>query len=530
METPEPKLPENKIRLIEFMVDHAAEGIYMIGKEGKILYANNSACQKLGYSKEQLLRMDAHAIDPNFNKEKIRKFWERIRAQEVVTIESFQVTQRGMVIPTEVTINFLNYGGTELLVAFVKDITERKEEEHLKNISFTIFQSFNNSTSLNKLILDIRNELSKILDTTSLKIILHNPRTKQNDLFHVKDGKISVTRIDIEGTLAGWLFKIKKPALLTNVDIRKLQEPGTIDTQKTIPKFWAGAPLFVGTEVTGIISLECWNNDEPFTKHHLDIMEFVCSQISLSIYRRQSEESLRISEGNLQESNVSKDKFFSIIAHDLRGPFNAIIGFSELLHTEFDTFDETEKKAMIRNIHDASVSTFKLLENLLEWSRIQTGRSKPNPESVDLSTIVNNSLTSLKPQSEKKNIKLFSGIHFGTLTFCDENMITTVIRNLLSNAIKFTNNGGEVRISAVPADHHIEVVIADNGVGIQPENLQKLFQLDKSFKTGGTDGERGTGLGLLLCREFIELNNGKIWATSTVGKGSQFKFTLPKSN
>ncbi len=525
--TPETQQPEDKLRLIEFMVDHAAEGIFMIGKDGRILYANNSGCQKLGYSRDQLLHMEAYIIDPNLKQEKILEFWERIRTQEVITIESVQVTQRGMVIPTEVTINYLKYGEEELLVAFVKDITERKEEEYLKNISFTIFQSFNKSTSLNKLILDIRNELSKILDTTSLKIILRNARTGKNDLFYAKEGSISVSQMDLQGTLAGWLFDKKKSALLTTDDIKKLQEDGSVYARSAIPDLWLGAPLFVGTDVVGIISLESWSNDEPLTTHHLEIMEFVCSQISLSIQRRQSEEALRISEANLRESNISKDKFFSIIAHDLRGPFNAIIGFSELLRTDYDTFSSTEKRTMIRNIHDASLSTFKLLENLLEWSRIQTGRSKPKPGSVDLSTIVNNSLTFLKPQSEKKNIKLFSGIHFGTVAFCDENMITTVIRNLISNAIKFTNIGGEVRISAVPKESHVEVIVTDNGRGIHPENIKKLFQLDESFKTGGTDGERGTGLGLLLCKEFIEINNGRIWVTSTVGKGSQFSFILP---
>lgn len=512
------------------MVDHAAEGIYMIGKEGKILYANNSVCRKLGYSREQLLSMDAFSIDPNFNQEQIETFWDRIRDKGAITIESVQQTKLGFVIPTEVTLNHLKYGEDELLVAFVKDITERKEEEHLKNISFTIFQSFNKSTSLNKLILDIRNELSRILDTTSLKVILHNPRTGQQDLFTARDGQITVSKIEMNGTLAGWLFKNGKPALLLEDEIRKMKDDGILHAEMPVPRIWLGAPLFIGEEVSGIVSLESERNADAFTDHQLEILEFVCSQISLSIQRRQSEEALRVSESNLRESNASKDKFFSIIAHDLRGPFNAIIGFSELLHTDYDTFDESEKKGMIRNIHDASVSTFKLLNNLLEWSRIQTGGSKPKPESVDLSTVANNSITALKPLSEKKNIKLFSGIPFGTVAFCDENMISTVIRNLISNSIKFTRNGGEVRLSALVREKYIEVDVSDTGIGIAAEHLRKLFKIDESFKTGGTDGERGTGLGLLLCREFIEINGGKIWATSQEGVGSQFRFILPKFN
>lgn len=529
-EITETKQTEDRLRLIEFMADHAAEGIYMIGTKGEILYVNESACKTLGYPRKQLLTMTAFEIDPNFKEARLEDIWNKVREQRTITIESFQQTREGLIIPTEVTINFLQYGENDLLVVFVKDITERKEEEHLKNISFTIFQAITQSASLKRVILNIRNELSKILDTKSLSVILYNPHTRQNDLFAVKEGKISVKKTKIQGTLAGWLYKHKRPALLDENSIRRLQDHGEITGMMEIPKIWLGAPLFIGNEVTGVISLESAERVDAFTKRHLEVLEFVCSQISLSVQRRQSEEALRISESNLRESNISKDKFFSIIAHDLRGPFNAIIGFSELLHTDYDTFDESEKKTMIRNIHEASLNTFKLLENLLEWSRIQTGRSKPNPEIVDLSTIVNKSMTFLKPQSEKKNIKLFSGIHFGTAAFCDENMITTVIRNLIANAIKFTNNGGEVRISAETKENHIEVTVADNGIGIHPENMKKIFLPDESFKTGGTEGERGTGLGLLLCREFIEINNGKIWANSIEGKGSQFSFTLPKSN
>jgi two-component system sensor histidine kinase/response regulator len=246
------------------------------------------------------------------------------------------------------------------------------------------------------------------------------------------------------------------------------------------------------------------------------------------IQRKQSEDALRQSEVQLRNSNATKDKFFSIIAHDLRGPFNAIIGFSDLLYNDYNHFDESEKISMIKNIHDASLGTFKLLENLLEWSRIQTGRSVPNFEPVDLCTIANTSLTFLKPMAEKKNIKLFSGIHFGTIAFCDENMTTTIIRNLISNAIKFTPFGGDVRIWATMKETLVEITVGDTGVGMPPEIIQKLFLLDKSVKSRGTAGEMETGLGLILCKEFVELNGGTIEVESEPGKGSKFRFTLPK--
>ncbi len=291
---------------------------------------------------------------------------------------------------------------------------------------------------------------------------------------------------------------------------------------------WAGVPLQIGNETFGIISVSSFEEEHSITDSQFDLLVFIAPHIALSVKRRLDEVALKASEESLKESNASKDKFFSIIAHDLRGPFNALIGFSDLLHNDYETLDVPEQRSMIKNIHDASLGTFKLLENLLEWSRIQTGRTRPNPDNIDLCTIANTSLSFLKPQAEKKNIKLYSGIHFGTIAYCDENMITTVVRNLISNTIKFTPNGGNVRIWATIKEQHVEVTVADNGVGIHPQNLPKLFRLDESVKTRGTAGEQGTGLGLVLCREFIELNKGTISAESEPGRGSQFRFTIPR--
>ncbi|MDD4602853.1 MAG: GAF domain-containing sensor histidine kinase [Bacteroidales bacterium] len=316
--------------------------------------------------------------------------------------------------------------------------------------------------------------------------------------------------------------------MLTENEIAQYISSGKLPSNGTPARSWVGIPLKTNTSVIGLLAITNFENTNVLSASHLELLNYIAPHITQFIGRRQSEEALKFSENQLRESNISKDKFFSIIAHDLRGPFNAIIGFSDLLYNEFDSFDESEKKAMIKNIYDASLGTFKLLENLLEWSRIKTGRSIPSLEYVDLSTIANACLSLLRPQAEKKNIKLFSGIHFGSIAYCDENMIKTVIRNILSNAIKFSQIGGFVKIWANLKEEWIEVIVTDNGVGIANENLGKLFQLDESVKTKGTMGETGTGLGLILCHEFIELNGGSIKAESEPGKGCQISFTIPK--
>jgi PAS domain S-box-containing protein len=243
--------------------------------------------------------------------------------------------------------------------------------------------------------------------------------------------------------------------------------------------------------------------------------------------RKRAEDKLKSSEKQLRVANVAKDKFFSIIAHDLTNPLNAIMGLAGLLHDEFEYFDNNEKKEVIENLYNATQSTFKLLQNLLEWSKAQIGKLAINPETLNMSTIATENITLLSSMAHSKEIKLKSTIPFNAMVVADSNLITTVVRNLISNSIKFTPKGGDILISSERINGHLEICVKDTGVGIEPENLEKLFSIEKQFRTKGTEGEYGSGLGLMLCKEFIEKNKGKIWAESEIGKGTRVKFTLP---
>ncbi len=240
-------------------------------------------------------------------------------------------------------------------------------------------------------------------------------------------------------------------------------------------------------------------------------------------------ESLRKINAELERLNRTKDKFFSIIAHDLRNPFHAIIGFSELLSKEYYTMDDQQKIGLLELINVSSESAFNLLENLLQWARTQTDKIKFNPENIDIAEIVRSTINFLSITAEKKRIKLKNKIENHTLVFADRNMITTVMRNLISNAVKFTQNDGEVKVSASTKDDMMEIHVSDNGVGMNKETLGKLFRIDTYHSTSGTSGESGTGLGLIICKEFIEKHGGKIKVVSEEKKGSTFSFTLPKA-
>jgi len=233
---------------------------------------------------------------------------------------------------------------------------------------------------------------------------------------------------------------------------------------------------------------------------------------------------------DLKDLNATKDKFFGIIAHDLKNPFSSILAASELLATKVDQFDSESIIKFSKILNEASKSAYALLENLLEWSRTQTGSITYNPQEVNIGEIVDKNLTQVEVSAANKNIKLLSKVTKDIQAVADQNMLNTVLRNLLINAVKFTHQGGKVMVDAQKNGKFLTLIVKDSGVGIPKKDIGKLFRIDAKYTNIGTAQERGTGLGLLLCKEFVEKHGGRIWVESNVGKGSEFMFTIPLSN
>jgi len=229
----------------------------------------------------------------------------------------------------------------------------------------------------------------------------------------------------------------------------------------------------------------------------------------------------------LKITNATKDKFFSIIAHDLKTPFNAILGFSELIKDEIiSTKDLGMIEEYNNSVNEAAHSLFTLLENLLEWAKSQRGSLEFSPTQFDLYEMVQSNLTLFKLKATDKSIHLISDLQPKTMAYGDVNMVNTIVRNLISNALKFTNTNGEIRVSTKIEDEFIVLSVQDSGIGISKKNQEKLFRLDCNYTTSGTNDETGSGLGLILCKEFAEKNGGNIWVESEENKGSKFLFTL----
>ena len=231
----------------------------------------------------------------------------------------------------------------------------------------------------------------------------------------------------------------------------------------------------------------------------------------------------------LLQLNVDKNRFISILAHDLKSPFNGLLGLSEVLMEDIHKLNIDEIDEIVNDINISAKTSFKLLEDILKWAGTKSGKIPFERQIFSFKDICKDIIEIFNQDIKAKNITLNYSAPDGINIFADINMFKGVLRNLVSNAIKFTNIGGSININAEQMDSNVTISVSDNGIGIAPAGLAKLFDIAQFISTKGTENETGTGLGLLLCKEFVEKHGGKIWVESEAGKGSDFKFTLPAS-
>jgi signal transduction histidine kinase/DNA-binding NarL/FixJ family response regulator len=291
----------------------------------------------------------------------------------------------------------------------------------------------------------------------------------------------------------------------------------------------------------------------------MKFIENLCSQASLSIHRRiikknliQSEakyqklaeeleqkvkertielevanEQLRHSEAQLKELNATKDKFFNIVAHDLKNPFTSLLGATEILFHNIQNMDREKIRKLAQILNDSAKSGYAILLNLLDWSRSQTGTIKINLQKISLGKLIEDNIAELQLNSIDKQILLTSEIREDINIIADKNMLNTILRNLLSNAIKFTPRGGKIVVRTQACSDEVTISVQDTGIGISDDNIDKLFRIDSKYTRPGTEKELGTGLGLKLSKEFVEKLGGKIWVRSSENIGSEFSFSIP---
>lgn len=243
----------------------------------------------------------------------------------------------------------------------------------------------------------------------------------------------------------------------------------------------------------------------------------------------QMTKALSVNEKRLKESNRTKDKFFEIIAHDLRSPFNAFVSVTEMLKNNYDSLNDVRKKAFIQNIYDSSLFINSLIDNLLQWAKTQNNQLLFSPTPTNLPYLINHTIELLKNQARQKEITIIHATDKSIITEIDVNLIKTVLRNLISNAIKFSPPQSNIHVYIEEKKNDdIQVFVKDHGIGLTQEDIKKLFRIDINTKFIGNTYDKGSGLGLILCKDFIEMHHGNIYVESEVNKGSIFSFSIPK--
>lgn len=472
------------------LVVESSPDIMFIQREGKLLFANKQFISMSGYSMKELL--DKSIFD-FVSKEDREMVVERSRLRQLghdvqATYEVKTINRHNKIRHFELKINPTNYNGKSALLGVGTDITTRKKNlETIRKLSIAVEQSPASVVIFDKDgTIEYANKSFSVFTGYKNKVAIG---------LNIK--KLNPDNYDISKSEKFW----------KTISSGKTWTGEMLSKRKSGELFWENASVSPIADSKGVIT------------HYSAVTQDVSLQKEMLV-------KLTESEKQLKEVNATKDRFFSIIAHDLKNPFNAIMGYASLLLSQFEDLNKSERHEYIENINMAAESTYSLLENILEWSRTQTGNINFNPKSFDISTVINEVFLLIRAQAEAKNIKLLSKVKYQTFVYADVNMIKTVLRNLVSNAVKFTEKG-EVVVEAEVSKSSVMISVIDTGIGISDNVIDKLFKIDKQVHTSGTKNEKGTGLGLILSKEFINKNGGEIWINRMKDQGTIFNFTLP---
>ena len=410
-----------------------------------------------------------------------------------------------------------------------RDITIRKRTELENQVLYEITKGVTATSNLDELLKLMHTSLSKVLYAENCFVALHNQKTGIFSFPYFVD-KVDETPLptSMGKSCSAYVFHTNKPLLLTQQIFDQLAEQGEVELVGSNSPSWIGIPLQTPSSVIGVLVLQHYEKDNVYSENDVKFLFSVGSQIAISIERKKTEEEIKLKNELLQAINAEKDKFFSIIAHDLRGPLSAFVAATQIITEEIQQMTIDEIREITDSMKTSATNIYSLLENLLEWSRLRRGGMDFVPEKFNLNKKTIECIEVLCDSARKKGVKIDVSIPDDLEVLVDSHMFDSVIRNLVSNAIKFTIPGGVVNISAGYNNaHSIEIKVSDSGIGMAPELKERLFHINEKTSRPGTGGEPSSGLGLLLCKEFIEKHNGKIWVESIEGQGSTFFFTIP---
>jgi PAS domain S-box-containing protein len=548
--TAEDALKENKERF-ELMLNSTTDIFVELTASGHQKYISPVVERYTGYTPDELKRPFTEVIHPD-DVERIKAHWQEVldQPERIHRDEYRHIHKTKGYVWMEATLqSYLDHPNIQSIICSVRDISDRKKAEQAIKESEEQYKALSQAAS-DMLALNKLEDIYEYITQT-----LSNQFPNAVNLFVTADEQQYSTKVvSVKGLNKNLITGVLNVSPFNLIGRNFNLLPGHYKKYKTgkLYEFKGGLATFAASEfptyaansiekLLGINKIYAIgiNRDNKlyavlhfFTRkkteltNHAYIESFI-KQAGIIIERKIMEQKLKDREKQLSEANATKDKFFSIIAHDLRNPFNLLMGYSEinLQNLKAKKYEKMEEAGKI--IKESAEQGYILLNNLLEWSQSQQGRLRFNPGNISFKEHVEKITSLLSNAAKEKHITINYNFKNDLKIYADKNMLETIIRNLISNAIKFTNHGGSITISAKEKKHNVVVKISDSGIGIDPGNIPKLFKTEENFTNYGTSGEKGSGLGLILCREFVEKHNGKIDVESEPGEGTTFRFTLP---
>jgi len=498
---------------------------------GMITNANTAFVSLLGYPLNELVKFNFKSITP--------PKWHQTQGNTILNnlnekgfsepFEKEYIHKNGSLIPVEIKI-FLNKDKDNRpyeLCAIIRDISEQKKlEQKYKEQNEEVLAQNEEYEQINEELIQLNEELRASKEKTEII------NKKFETLADYLPGFIAY----VNANTMKYEFVNKQYQKSFGIPIDQIIGSHVKDivgeenfkfALKYIDKVKAGQSIFYENVFT-LVEGQKWikvNYVPEFDKDG-NVASIIVMTYDIS-EQKQAEAIINKKNIELQQINNDKDLFFSIIAHDLRGPFNSILGFLNLLSENINEYSTKEIENFIHVVYQSAIQTFNLLEDILMWAKTQLGKISFESQNLNFLEICEEINGNLKIIANSKNIKLNYSAHPHLIIWADKQMINIILRNLIANAIKFTPTNGNIDISAEIVNNMVVVTVSDNGVGIEPKVLDKLFNLAQIHTSPGTANEKGTGLGLILCKEFVEKHGGKIWVNSQFGQGSTFNFSLP---
>jgi PAS domain S-box-containing protein len=516
-------------------VTHSAnDAIITIDFDGNILGWNRGAENIFGYKETEIIGESLNIIIPeDYVKQHIKNkiLLERRRPEynKYKPVELAGMRKNGDFFPIELSLSEWETSEGKFYTGIVRDITSRKRTELENQIIYEITQGVTSTSNLDELLKLIHHSLGKAVNADNFFVALYNDDSGLFSFPYFVDKYDKTPLPTLMGkSCTAYVFRTLKPFLFSEEEYNRLLENDEVELIGSASPSWIGIPLQTPAKVIGVMVLQHYEKADVYTENDVKLLMSIGSQIAIAIERKKAEEEILLKNELLQAINAEKDKFFSILAHDLRGPLSAFVAATQILTEEIQSMNLEEIREISVSMKESATNIYSLLENLLEWSRLQRGVMDFVPEKFNIRREIKECIDVLSESARKKEIVINFSIPPDLDIIADKHMFDTVTRNLVSNAIKFTPTGGNIQVEVLTnTNNETEIHITDSGIGMTAELKNKLFHINEKTSREGTDGEPSTGLGLLLCKEFVEKHDGKIWAESEAGQGSTFYFTIP---